>query len=169
MPQRPLSRRALNRATLARQMLLVREKATPAQAMERLAGLQAQLPRPPFVGLWSRLRGFERDELKRAVLRRTVVRGTLMRGTLHLVTARDFLKIRPALQPALDKVLSSVLRGRARSLDLERLLALARDSFLEKPRTFDDLRGFLAKRYPTDDVRAMAYAIRLKLPLLQVP
>lgn len=58
-----LSQRALNRATLARQMLLERRKATPAQAIEKLAGLQAQAPNPPYIGLWSRLEGFRREQL----------------------------------------------------------------------------------------------------------
>ena len=58
-----MTRRALNRATLARQMLLRREAVSPVRAVERLAGLQAQVPRPPFVGLWSRVDGFRREDL----------------------------------------------------------------------------------------------------------
>ena len=94
-----ISLRGLNRATLARQMLLTKEKVAPLRAIERLLGLQAQLPRPPFLGLWSRIAGFERRDLTRLLTRREVVRGTLMRGTLHLTSARDYVSFRPVLQP----------------------------------------------------------------------
>ena len=86
--------RELNRATLARQMLLARDKRSVVKAVEHLLGLQAQLPRPPFTGLWSRLDGFARADLAAAVHKRTVVRATSMRGTIHLMTAADFLKLR---------------------------------------------------------------------------
>src|SRR5689334_5531731 len=96
-----LSRKALNRALLARQMLLVREKVPVLRAVERLVGLQAQQAQPPFVGLWSRLAGFKREGLLRLLQNRKVVRATLMRGTLHLMGADDYLTFRGALQPAL--------------------------------------------------------------------
>jgi len=165
----PLSRRALNRATLARQMLLDREAAEPIEALERLAGLQAQLPRPPFLALWSRVRGFQRKALSDLLLQRRAVRATLMRGTLHIVTARDFRSLRASLQPGLDRGLAAALRGRTGAIDMERLLSIACEYFSESPRTFDELRHFLATLYPQDDIRAMAYVIRLKLPLVQVP
>jgi hypothetical protein len=83
--------RELNRATLARQMLLARETVTSVKAIERLAGLQAQVPRPPFVGLWSRVDGFTREDLIRALRKKQVVRATAMRGTIHLMTAADYV------------------------------------------------------------------------------
>src|SRR5688572_6076824 len=86
-----LSRKALNRAYLARQMLLERHRVSPVEAIERLVGLQAQQPRPPFVGLWSRVEGFRREDLLRLIEERTVVRSTLWRGTLHLTSAADYL------------------------------------------------------------------------------
>ena len=70
MPESIISARGLNRATLARQMLLARERVKPVPAIERLAGMQAQWPRPPFVGLWTRLEGFTRDDLLKAIERR---------------------------------------------------------------------------------------------------
>ncbi len=103
-----LSLRELNRATLARQMLLEREEVSPYDAVRRLAGLQAQVPNPPYIGLWSRLRGFERDELTDLILERRVVRSSMMRATLHLTTAEDYLLLRPAIQAALDRSLRSI-------------------------------------------------------------
>jgi hypothetical protein len=164
-----LQRRDLNRATLARQLLLVREKSTPTRAVERLAGLQAQLARPPYIGLWSRVLGFTREQLTRAIERRQIVRATLMRGTLHLLGAADFLRLRSALQPMLDRSVTSVLRERAKQLDVPALVTEARDWFGREPRTFDELRDHLAGRFPRGDHRAMAYAVRCTLPLVQVP
>src|SRR5262245_1717474 len=99
MPDARLTTRALNRATLERQMLLTRQTFVPDAAIEKLAGLQAQVPRPPFVGLWTRLQDFRREHLARAIALRQVVRGTLMRGTIHLVSRADFIAWRPTVQP----------------------------------------------------------------------
>jgi hypothetical protein len=169
MPVTTLTRRALNRATLARQMLLEREKTPVPRAIERLAGLQAQLARPPFIGLWSRLEGFRREALTRPLLRREVVRAPLMRCTLHLMSAKDYVKLRASLQPVLADAMRSALRERAKGLDLEALAAAARTFFEEEPRTFEELRAFLLERYPKGDERAMGYAVRTLLPLVQVP
>ena len=87
---RVLSDRELNRALLARQLLLKRATLTPVAAIEKLAGLQAQWSPAPYVGLWSRLAAFAIPDLERALLARTVVKATLMRGTLHLVAAKDY-------------------------------------------------------------------------------
>src|SRR5690242_18878793 len=86
-----LSTRALNRATLARQHLLERADTPVRDAVAQLCGMQAQEPQEPFIGLWSRLRAFEPDELDEALTDRTVVRTHLMRRTVHLVTADDAL------------------------------------------------------------------------------
>jgi len=87
---RVLTLAELNRATLARQLLLERKKVGVLPAIERLAGLQAQWPPSPYIGLWSRVTGFKRESLERAVRRGDVVKPTVMRGTLHLVTTRDY-------------------------------------------------------------------------------
>ena len=164
-----LSPRALGRATLARQMLLTRERTTVLAAVERLVGLQAQLARPPHVGLWSRIREFAREDLTRALQRREVVRATLMRCTLHLMSARDYVQLRAVIQPVLDRAMKSVLRERTDGLGLPALISAARTHLQEKPRTFEALRDLLVEGDPEGDVRAMGYAVRCLLPLVQVP
>jgi hypothetical protein len=89
--ERVLTTRELNRALLARQLLLRRASLSVPRAIERLGALQAQWPPSPYVALWSRLEGFRRESLLRNVERRRVVKATLMRTTLHLVTAADYL------------------------------------------------------------------------------
>ncbi len=90
MAERVLTLKELNRATLARQLLLERKKIGVLPAIERLAGLQAQWHPSPYVGLWSRVTGFKREALEAAILRGDVIKPTVMRGTLHLVTIRDY-------------------------------------------------------------------------------
>ncbi len=159
----------LNRATLARQMLLAREPAAATAAVERLAGLQAQLARPPFVGLWTRLEGFKRHGLIEPLHRREIIRATAMRGTLHLMSAADYVALRGALQPMLTRGMQAILRERAQGLDMDGLQAEARVFFGGKPATFDALRNHLKAKHPEADERAMGYAIRMHLPLIQVP
>jgi Winged helix DNA-binding domain len=166
---RVLTLRELNRATLARQLLLAREKTTPLKVIERLVGMQAQWPKPPFIGLWSRLDRFDAADLLALVGSRAVVRVTAMRATLHLMTAKDYALLRPSLQPMLTWGLNAVLRERAKVLDLEQLGSDAHALLAEEPRTFTELRALLAKRYPKVDERAMGYAVRLTVPLVQVP
>jgi hypothetical protein len=91
MAERVLSLRELNRALLARQLLLERARTPVPRAVERVGALQAQWPPSPYVALWSRLEGFRREDLLRAVERRRLVKATLMRATLHLVSSRDYL------------------------------------------------------------------------------
>jgi hypothetical protein len=160
---------ALGRATLARQLLLARAKLSPVAALEELVGLQAQLARPPYVGLWTRLAGFRREALTRAIDAREAVRATLMRCTLHLVSARDYRRFRAALQPALDKGMRSAVGARLGAVDVPAVLAASARFFGERPRTFDELRVWAAARDRTLDVRALAYAVRCSLPLVQVP
>jgi hypothetical protein len=101
-----LSRRALNRATLERQLLLRRSDLSALDVVEHLVGMQAQVPLNPYTVLWSRLERFRPDELAQLLLDCKVVRIVVMRGTLHLVTADDCLVLRPLAQPVLDHELA---------------------------------------------------------------
>lgn len=161
-----LSLRALNRATLARQLLLERAELTVVKAVEQLAGMQAQLARPPYVGLWSRLANFEREQLTKAAVKRQVVRATLMRGTLHLVTTKDYLAFRATFQPLFDRVVDGTVGDRTTDIDVERLVADAQRFF---PCTFDTLRKELTALHPGWNDRAMGMIARMRVPLVQVP
>jgi hypothetical protein len=88
--ERTLTQRELNRALLARQLLLERSRLPIPRVLERVGGLQAQYAPSMYVGLWTRTERFERGDLERALERRTVVQGTLLRTTIHLVSARDY-------------------------------------------------------------------------------
>jgi uncharacterized protein YcaQ len=88
--ERTLTQRALNRALLARQRLLERDRPTIPRLLERMGGLQAQYAPSMYIGLWSRLERFARDDLTRVLERKRVIQGTLMRQTIHLVSARDY-------------------------------------------------------------------------------
>ena len=97
MTERVLTLRELNRATLARQLLLERKRLSPDAVIERLVGMQAQWPPAPYVGIWTRTSGFRRETLERALASGAVVKATVMRQTLHLVTPRDYALIRAAM------------------------------------------------------------------------
>jgi hypothetical protein len=168
MATETLSLRALNRATLARQMLLARQAVPVVEAVERLGGLQAQEPKPPFAALWSRLEGFERGELATALHAHEVVRGTLMRGTLHLVSAGDFCAFRSALAPVLEQG-HRMLGERAAGLDVDAVLPVARALLEDGPRTFTELRALLLERFPDVNERALGFTVRMLLPLVMVP
>jgi hypothetical protein len=164
-----LSPRRLNRAALARQLLLERATMPVLEAIERVMGLQAQLPNPPYVGLWTRLAGFQLDDLTRLIERKRVVRSTMMRATQHLVTARDYLQLRPVLQPMLDRACRGNFGRQTAGVNLDELLDAARDLVGEQPRTVTELRALLGERWPKHDARALAYSVQYLLPLVHVP
>ena len=163
-----LDARALNRA---RQLLLERQPVPPLDAVARLVGLQAQVPRDPYVALWSRLDGFRADDLATLLEERRVVRMAAMRGTIHLLTSDDALAIRPLVQPVLDAELArhAEYGPPLRTLDLGPVLAAARDLLGQEPTTTGELRAALAERFPEVNGAAAAYACRCLLALVQVP
>ncbi|HEV7884773.1 MAG TPA: winged helix DNA-binding domain-containing protein [Solirubrobacteraceae bacterium] len=163
-----LSRAQLNRATLARQLLLEREPVTATAAVERLAGMQAQEPKHPFIGLWTRVEGFDREDLRRALLEREIVRATLMRSTLHLMSAADYAALRMSMQPPASVALR-VLGARSKGLDLDAVLPAARRLLEGRSLAFDPIRTALAEQFPEVNHRALGYAVRTLVPLVMVP
>jgi Winged helix DNA-binding domain len=167
-----LGRRALNRATLERQLLLCRHEIPALSAIEYLVGLQAQEPNDPYISLWTRLEGFAADELSGLLIERRVVRASLMRATIHLVTARDYLALRSVVQEVLERdVYPNATYGRERlaGLDIEALLTAGRRLLEEKPRTAAELRKLLGAMCQERDPAALAYAVRGLLPVAHIP
>jgi Winged helix DNA-binding domain len=141
-----LDARALNRALLARQLLLRRHEMPAVDAIEHLVGLQAQEPPEPYVGLWSRLAAFDPAELVGLLETRRAVRTLLMRRTLHLVTAADCLALRPVHQSMLVARVWGTLRSRLPGVDLAELAEVGRPLFEAEPRTLPDAGRALAPR-----------------------
>ncbi|GAB3739969.1 winged helix DNA-binding domain-containing protein [Amycolatopsis oliviviridis] len=163
-----LSPRALNRATLARQLLLERADLPAVTAIERLAGLQAQAPDSSYVGLWSRLRDFQVDELAKPLTAREVVRSTLMRGTVHLVTAGDALALWPAVKPVVERGFLGHYSREVAGLDLAAIAEAGRTLLTGGHRTRAEIRTALADRWPDADPTTLAYAVNSLLPLAHV-
>ena len=109
--ERVLAERELNRALLERQFLLTRKKVSVPKTLERIGGIQAQYAPSIYIGLWSRLAGFQLDALTNALERRTVVQGTLMRATIHLVSAGDFGPMSAGIRDARRKAWLDYRRG----------------------------------------------------------
>lgn len=161
-----ISTRALNRATLARQLLLQRHKLKLVDAVERIGGLQAQVPKPPAIGLWSRLENFSLDAYRDSLKRYDLVRGTLMRATLHLVSRRDFLAWRPLMQPVLSAAGASITKG---GVEIDECTKSARRFLGKKSAIFEEIRQYLVTQFPDANDRHLGYAVRMHLPLVMVP
>ena len=165
-----LSQRALNRALLARQLLLDRQSMTAEAAIEHLVGLQAQAPLAPYVALWSRLRDFRPAELSEAIEDRRAVRTSLMRATIHLVTADDALTLRPLIQPVLGRGYRASPFGQAvAGTDLSEVLAAGRELVEVRPRTSPELARLLGERWPDIPTDSLTYAVGYLVPMVHVP
>ena len=164
-----LTRRALNRATLERQLLTGRTDLSVPAVIERLAGLQAQDPDPPYIGLWSRIEGFRLDELTKLLEERAVVRATLFRGTQHLVTAEDYLWVRPLLQPMLDRWQKAAFGKQTAGVDLAELASVARSALAGGSLARPDLGRLLAERWPGRDPVALARSVQGLLAIVHPP
>ncbi|MFG2193478.1 winged helix DNA-binding domain-containing protein [Streptomyces sp. NPDC048639] len=164
-----LTTRALNRAFLDRQLLLRRTRMSPADAVEHLVGVHAQVPKVPYYALHARLAGFRPEELSDLLASRRTARIALHRSTLHLVTARDCLALRPLLQELQERRFRGSFRKRAEGVDLVRLAEVSRALVEERPLTFSELGTALAEHWPDRDRLTLSMAARALLPLVQVP
>jgi hypothetical protein len=166
----PLTLRELNRALLARQLLLARSPLPALAAVRQLVALQAQVANPPYLGLWTRLESFAAADLTGLLTSRQVVRATLLRATLHLVEAADFLRWRPLLAPATARAMRGFMGKRIAGLDGERLAAVTREILREAPQTYGRIGALLEPHFPGYDATTLAYsAYRHHLPVVQVP
>jgi hypothetical protein len=149
-------------------MLLERAPVSALEALERLVGMQAQAPRAPYVGLWSRLEQFDGEELSELISSRRAVRAPLMRATLHLVTASDFLALRGVVQPVLERSFAGApfdIKG----IERPALLAAGEALLAERALTRPELGAALARRWPEHDPASLAQAITYLVPVVQVP
>ena len=151
-------------------MLRRRRRIGSLAAVERLVGMQAQVPRDPYVALWSRLDRFGPEGLAKPIAERRALRMPLFRATLHLVTARDALVLRPVLQQALERLLyrGSPFGRLLAGVDVEELVATAASFMEERPRTRAELAPLLAARWTEHDGPSLAYAVTYLMPLVQV-
>ncbi|MET7438397.1 winged helix DNA-binding domain-containing protein [Streptomyces sp. NPDC004082] len=162
-----LGARALNRATLDRQLLLRRSMLGAKDAVGHLLGLQAQNVKPPYYALAARLADFAPEDLSRLMAGREVARIVTMRSTIHTHTADDCLTLRPLVQAARDRELNNFRKGLV-GVDLDRLAAVGRELVEAEPRTMKQLREVLSAQWPDADPTALAIAARCRLPLVQV-
>ncbi|HXZ58061.1 MAG TPA: winged helix DNA-binding domain-containing protein [Gaiellaceae bacterium] len=158
MAEQALTQRELNRATLARQLLLKRARLPVARAVQRVAGLQAQLGSTPYVGLWTRLDGFRRSSLEQALRRRSVARGVLMRGTVHLVSTADYGLFGSALE------IRSPGWVTPEAEELATRLAAELRQFTSEPRTRAEVFEWLEHEHGvvSDGTNGVWYAVRLE-------
>lgn len=165
-----LGRRALGRATLARQLLLARADVPVEDALRRVAGLQAQVPRVPHLALWDRLAGYDPAELDALMTSGRVVRTPLMRTTIHSVPVDDALAWRPLLQPVLDRTFASTAWGqRLRGQDVAAVVAEAAALLAGRPLGRAALARELARRHPGLDAEAVAFGVGYWVPWVQPP
>ena len=169
-----LDARTLNRATLARQLLLDRADLPAIDAVAHLCGLQAQEPQEPFSGLWSRLRAFDPAELSDLLTGRRVVRTHLMRRTVHLVTAEDVLAWRARHDPMLRQRVLGVYRRELAGIDLDELAAAGRAVMADgEPRSMPELARAVESRRPgwsEAGTRALGeLLVAALIPMVQLP
>lgn len=164
-----LGDRALNRATMARQLLAERSPRTALDAIEHLVGLQAQEPLEPYVGLWSRIDAFAPDELVGLMESRAVVRSHLQRRTIHLLTAADCLALRSLFQPMLVQRMYGTLKRALPGVDIDELAAAGRPHLHAEPLRLPDVARRVAERWPQVQVRDLADALSSLVELVQVP
>jgi hypothetical protein len=164
-----LSHRALNRATLARQMLLARSEAGIAETIGRLLGLQAQVTEGPYQALWTRLEGFRHEALTGLIVDRTLARATSLRATLHLHTADDMVGIRALVQPVAERMWQAAFHKRFGGADKAKVIARGRELLDVRPMTGGELGRALAAEFPEAEPQALAVLLQVSDTLVQIP
>ncbi|XHB98874.1 winged helix DNA-binding domain-containing protein [Nitratireductor sp. ac15] len=164
-----LTHRDLNRASLARQLLLERSGLSVDKAMTHLVAIQAQAHRPPYIGLWARLRDVTTVDCDGLLTDRQLVRLPLMRGTLHLATARDALALTPLFDDLLARGLRSNFGRQLDGIDIEAVARAAEEILERAPQTYADLGRQLAQTWPDRDPASLAQVARHLLKVVQAP
>ncbi|MEV4020421.1 winged helix DNA-binding domain-containing protein [Nonomuraea angiospora] len=166
-----LDTRTLNRATLARQLLLDRADLPVRDAVAHLCGLQAQEPQEPFVGLWSRLRAFDAAALSDLLTGRRLVRTILMRRTVHLLTAEDALAWRARHDAMLRQRMLGTYRRELDGVDLDELLAAGRAVMADgEPRSMGEIGRAVAELWPAPGPRVLGeMLVAALIPMVQLP
>ncbi|MFI0469218.1 ArsI/CadI family heavy metal resistance metalloenzyme [Saccharopolyspora sp. 5N102] len=164
-----LNMRELNRALLARQLLLERRKLRLANVLEHLVGVNAENSDSPYIGLWSRLEDFQFGALSELISEREAGSSRQMRGAMHLTSAADIMALRPWVQQLLEEQLKGKHGEALDSVDLSEVVESAKVHLAEKPLTHEELGKALAERWPQHDATALAQAAEYLLPLVQVP
>lgn len=153
--------------------MLLRRVSIPAEdAIEHLIAMQAQEPFDPYTALWSRLEGFRAEELAGLIESRRAVRAVaMMRTTIHLLTARDWLALRPVLQIVQQRgfMTGSPFGRQLAGLDIDEVVEAGRNLLDEKPRGANAIGKLLHERWPDHDTASLGYAVRYLLPLVQIP
>jgi len=164
-----LTNRQLNRATLARQLLLERSDMAVADAVGFLIGLQAQTTNGPYQALWNRLHGFTPASLTALIVDKTLLRATSMRTTLHLHTAPDLLSIRPLVQPMLERTFLSVAKTRAANADRPAVHARGVALLDQQSMTAGELGKRMVQSWPDGDPLVLAQVLQCLETLVQIP
>jgi hypothetical protein len=167
-PPRVLDDAALNRATLARQLLLERAAMSPYDAVGHLVGLQAQTATSWYLTLWSRLRDFDPVATGRLLEDRRILRSWFMRATIHTVTAEDAPALRAFTQPTIERAVRGKWAEALAGIDLGEMNRVIR-AFVATPRTPGELVAHLRERWPGPDSLTTTNAAKAIVPLVQVP
>ena len=164
-----LDPRALNRATLERQLLLDRTQLPAVAAIQRTVALNAQTPNSPYLSLWSRLVDFRVEQLTQAIESRQVVRSISLRATQHLTAAADYRWLRAVLAPLLRRVQRNVFGRRLANVEVEELAQATRQLLVGQSLTRSELGRLLAERWPAAERSALAWSAQYLEPMLHPP
>jgi hypothetical protein len=169
MPEKTLTDLQLNRALLARQMLLKRKRVSVPAAIHAIAGLQTQEPKDAFVALWSRIDKFNPERLRVAAADRSIVRGSNLRCTIHTVTADDFANFRLPLQTVISRD-TNQWKQLYTGFEIPDVVAAVRKLLVDdEPRTARQIGEAIQDQFPNAPVEGLAHCARIQVPLVMVP